>query len=175
MNRVWILLPLLAALVGGCGDDDEVESPRRSFDSDVMECAARMRAVYGALRELQAGEAWHPSAADAIPGDLVRLGAWPADDPRLACPASGAYAGRDCAAFPLERFPTKGTEPLLACPNADGPSHAGGDTNVLYADGSIRTLALPQEVERGRLPAGTTAIPVGPGSPLADLAKLRRP
>ena len=60
-----------------------------------------------------------------------------------------------------------------SCANAGAPNHASGDVNALYADGSVRTLSPELEIEADRLPAGTTTIPVGPGSPLADLAKLR--
>ena len=45
--------------------------------------------------------------------------------------------------------------------------------NALFADGSVRTYSLRQEIEAGTLPAGATTIPVGPESPLADLRKLK--
>jgi len=43
---------------------------------------------------------------------------------------------------------------------------------VLYSDGSVVTLQLEQLVEAGRLPADATTIPVGPTSPIPELAKL---
>jgi len=86
--------------------------------------------------------------------------------------AHTSYAVRDFAAFPLDQFPTGGREPILACGNAHGMNHADA-VNVLYADKTVRTFTIEQEVERGTLEAGATLLPVGPDSPLADLRKLR--
>jgi hypothetical protein len=87
--------------------------------------------------------------------------------------ADSAYAARDTAAFPLAKFPSGGPEiePLVACDNARGMNHAGC-MNVLYSDGSVRTLSLAEEIDSGRLPEGTTTIPVGRNSPIPDLRKL---
>jgi hypothetical protein len=87
--------------------------------------------------------------------------------------ASSAYAGRDNAQAPLGDFPAGGDalEPLVACDDALGMNHAGV-LNVLYSDGTVRTIELAREIERGTLPASTTNVPVGPGSPLVELRKL---
>jgi prepilin-type processing-associated H-X9-DG protein len=87
-------------------------------------------------------------------------------------PASSAYAGRDLAAHPLAAFPCGGDEALVACDGARGPNHGdrgaghGGAINVLMADGSVRTLELERLLDAGRLPEGTAAIELGPGSPI---------
>jgi prepilin-type processing-associated H-X9-DG protein len=163
--------PLLVLSAAACGPGT-VESPKREFASDVEECAGRLREIHRAMVDLKRERGWQPTAPRAIPGDLLATGFWPESArARLECPG-GPYASRDLAAFPLERFPTNGKEVLMACANAAAPNHAGGEVNVLYADGSVRTLSLAQEIAAERLPAGTARIPVGPGSPLADLAKL---
>ena len=172
-SLLWLVLLAWLPAASGCGDD-RAESPRRTFASDVEECAVRLRDVYKAMLQQRQDEGWEPSATAKIPGDLAASPIWTAKGQALACPG-GAYAGRDLAAFPLARFPTRGTEVVMACANADGGNHPGGEVNVLYADGSVVTLSLAQEIDAGRLPAGTTAIPVGPASPLEDLAKLVRP
>jgi prepilin-type processing-associated H-X9-DG protein len=186
---------LVLAFVAACGGD--AASPRQSFSSDVEECSARLREIYQALLALNASSAWQPSASGvAFFGELVASGHWP-DNPesraRLTCPgpraepasarsfadlaalgdADSGYAGRDLAAFPLPRFPTSGQEILMACDNAHGMNHAGV-MNALYADGSVRTFSLEQEIAAGVLPAGATTIEVGPSAVLADLQKLRR-
>ena len=187
-------LLLLLAPLAGCGDEPG-ESPRPAFDSDVEACHHNLGEIYRGLRALADQQDWQPSEGGvAFFGALIRTGFW-SDDPenraRLTCPGSGvpagdppsfagdepltgahsAYAGRDLAAFPLERFPTRGDEPLMACDNAAGMNHAGV-MNVLYADGSIKTFQLDQEIERGRLGPDAAVIPVGPDSPLPDLRKL---
>ena len=143
---------LLLALLAACGE--EPESPRRTFASDVERCAAHLRELHRALVE----EGWTP--APGTPISAVHEDA--------ACPEDGSpYAERDLAAYPLERFPTRGTEILLACPSHDGT------LNALYADGSVKTFSLAQEIELGVLPAGTEKIPVGEGSPLEELRRSR--
>jgi len=162
-------LVLCAGLVS-CGPG-EPESPRVTFASDVEECAARLREIHRGLVALKTERGWQPSAEDALPGVLIDRGFW-TDPAMITCPG-GAYAGRDLERFPLASFPTHGGEVLAACANDGAQNHAGGEVNALFADGSVRTLVPAQEVEEGRLPEGTTAIPVGPGSPLEDLAKLK--
>lgn len=198
MGRAARFLTVLCAVlasVPGCGGGDE--SPRQTFDTDVEECSARLRDIHQALVALTVERAWQPSHSGVgFFAELVASGFWPdteASRARLTCPGAGAppvsaksfadlaalgdedsgYAGRDLAAFPLARFPTGGKEILMACDNAHGMNHAGV-MNALYADGSVKTFSLRQEIEVGTLPAGATTIPVGPDSPLPDLRKLKR-
>lgn len=177
---------------------DEGEDPRHDVTGDVSECADRMRGIYDALRALHDHtQAVPPGSGSAFLAGPLALGAMedtPANRARLTCPGprarpvppgtdwtdltslgpqSSAYAGRDQVAAPLARFPSGGSElePLLACDNADGLNH-DGCMNVLYSDGTVVLLRLADEIAAGRLPPDAKTIPVGPGSPNRDLAKL---
>lgn len=141
-------------------------------------CMERLREVYAGIALFHERTGRAPAAGD---GDflqaLIASGAW-ADTPenraRLRCPGTDTpYAARDTAAFPLARFPSGGAElePLAACDGGDHLPHAEG-VNVLYSDGSVRTLLLEREIELGHLAPGSTRIPVGPDSPVPDLRKL---
>jgi len=171
------------------GDD-----PRHDFGSDVRECTQNLRTIYAGLvkhHELHGGVPQGSGAAfvlellrDAIPDDPEHRRALtcpgPGAQPMPAeldlanpTPGSTAYAGRDMARFPLAKFPSGGDElePLVACDDSQGWNH-DGVVNVLYSDGSVVTLSLERLLEQGRVPPGTTALPVGPASPLDDLRKL---
>lgn len=170
----FALLALLTAL-SSCGT--EPESPRRAFASDVEACSARMRELYQGLVAAR-GKGWAPAADAPLLEAPFATGAWSDTDAtrgRTVCPGvgpgAGRYAERDLQAFPLERFPTRGTEILVACP--DSRAHAGIQ-NALYADGSVKTFSLAQEIEEGRLPEGSATIPIGPDSPIEDLQRVRR-
>lgn len=167
------------------------KSPFPAVASDVTACRDDLRAIYTGLREY----ASRFGSAPAEPGDafflaLITSGVWPdtAESRRLlTCPgrharpatfdlaagAASAFAGRDTKNHPLAKFPSGGAElePLVACDNAAGMNHDGA-MNVLYSDGSVRTFRLEDLIAAGKLPAGTTDIPVGPDSPLEDLRKL---
>lgn len=184
-----------APLLLCCGG--AAETPRRTFDSDALECSARLREIHQALADLARERGWQPTGSGvAFFAELVASGFWPdtaESRARLSCPGvhalppgarsfadlaalgeeDSAYAGRDLAAFPLARFPTSGQEILMACDNAQGMNH-DGVMNALYADGSVKTFSLREELEAGKLAAGAASIPVGPDSPLEDLRKLRR-
>jgi len=186
-----VVLGLAAALFLWKRGDD----PRHDFGSDVGRCTENLRTIYAGLVAYQAAHG-HPPAgsgaafvlelgttaggglardvltcpgpgAEAMPAglDLANASAFP--------PGATAYAGRDLARFPLSRFPSGGTElePIACCDNARGLNH-DGVMNVLYSDGSVITLQLEQLVGAGRLPADATTIPVGPTSPIPELAKL---
>jgi len=179
-----------------------VGSPCRSkpildVTSDVRRCSENLRAIHEGLIEYQKRTGKLPEGSSAVfLGALITSGVWqdtPENRARLSCPGPGAaparadvdyraaatlssadtaYAVRDLAAFPLEKFPCGGREPLAACDDARGANHAEG-ANVLFADGSVELFTLEQEIASGRLPAGTLALPVGPASPIPELAKLR--
>ncbi len=172
---------------------------RHDVPSDVQTCKKNMAAIYKgwvALKK-QTGQLPQGPGPVMIAG-LIANGIWEDTDAyreMMTCPgpdahalpqaidftqtaslsnASSAYACRNQKDYPLARFPAGGAnnEPILACDNANGMNH-DGVMNVLYTDGSITTLHLDQEIERGRLPAGTTTFVVGKESPIEDLRKLR--
>ena len=193
-----VLVPLLVvALVvwlflwRGCGSDAV-----HPVASDVAECTARLRRIHEALRARAAREGHPPRESGvALLGALIASEALPdAERAVLTCPgphaapvpagvdyrdsagltrADSAYAARDCASFPLASFPSGGSqlEPIAACDDEHGLNHEGC-MNVLYSDGSVVTLMLAQEIERGHLPPDATTIPVGKGSPVPGLEKL---
>lgn len=172
---------------------------RHDVPSDVQTCKKHMTAIYKGwvALERQAGQLPRGPGPAMIAG-LIADGIWENTDAyrkMLTCPGPGAhalpqvidftqtdslgnessaYACRNQEDYPLAQFPAGGAnnEPILACDNANGMNH-DGVMNVLYTDGSITTLHLDQEIERGRLPAETTTIIVGKESPIEDLAKLR--
>jgi hypothetical protein len=175
---------------------DPAAAPIVELSDDVNACAANLRQVYAALVRYESRAEHVPTEPGVrFLGALFASGALePAERACLSCPGPGAervpaevdyrdlaaltgagsaYAARDTVAFPLAKFPAGGpaNEPLAACDNARGLNHAGC-MNVLYSDGSVVTLSLAQEIEAGRLPAGTSTIPVGKDSPIPDLRKL---
>lgn len=187
---------LAAALaLAACSDG---ASARHDVGSDVRACTANLRAIYDGLLEYDRRFGRPPEESGvAFFAALVARRIWedaPAARARLTCPGKGArpvpagtdyarlsaltgessaYAGRDVARAPLGAFPAGGKdlEPLVACDGALGMNHAGV-LNVLYSDGSVRTVELAREIERGALPAGTESVAAGRGSPLPDLRKL---
>src|SRR5262245_54663908 len=168
------------------------------MSSDVSECAVNLKEIYrGLILENVSLRDPHPREWGVrLLGELIASGALedtPGNRARLTCPgpnaehvranvdyrdlakltgADSAYAARDTVNFPLTKFPSGGSEiePLVACDNAHGMNHRGC-MNVLYSDGSVVTLFLAEEIEAGRLPAGTKTIPVGKDSPIPDLRK----
>ena len=165
--------------------------------SDVHLCKERMSSVYRGWRRQEREGVLVTNGGYAMLAGLLAKGTWEDTEEnraRLSCPGprshdlprerfddlaafgpdDTAFACRDLAAHPLVKFPAGGrqNEPLLACDNANGMNH-DGVMNILYTDGSIVTLRLTQEIERGRLTAGATTIPVGPDSPIEDLKELK--
>lgn len=200
MRPRHVLVPLLVVglvfwLFLWRSDED---APVVDLDADVAACARNLRQIYAALLIQQAREEHRPQDSGvALLGALIASGVaedTPAIRALFTCPGRGAapvpasvdyrdlaaldssasaYALRDCAAFPLERFPSGGSalEPIAACDNERGMNHEGC-MNVLWSDGSVTTLTLADEIENGRLPPGTQTIPVGLDSPLPELRKL---
>jgi prepilin-type processing-associated H-X9-DG protein len=177
------------------------ESPRLEASSDVELCRERLREIYAGLKQYAADKGGPPQGSGAkFLAALVADGVWPATADnayKLTCPgvaiaeldhggrppeawfadlarvtgASTAYAGRDMARFPLAKFPCGGHEPVAACDNHAGQNHERY-TNVLFADGSIETWDLEQEIAEGRLPAGAAKLAIGAGASDELLAKL---
>ena len=152
------------------------EDPRHDVTRDVRRCVENMRAIHeGLLHYLEVHGALPEATGSEFLPALIEGGTWTdtaENRERLTCPGAGSYAVRDFAAYPLPRFPTGGGEPILACDNATGLNHPGV-MNILFADKSVHTLVLEQEIARGRVPADSVTIVVGPDSPLPDLQKLR--
>ena len=171
-------------------------APIVDLSGDVSACAANLRQIHAGLLRYALREKHAPTESGVrLLGALFASGALePANRAYLSCPGPGAaavpekvdyrylealtgadsaYAARDNVAFPLAKFPSGGAElePLVACDNAHGLNH-DGCMNVLYSDGSVVTLFLAEEIERGLLPAGATTIPIGKDSPILDLCKL---
>lgn len=193
---VPLVVVLLAALLyfwRGFGG-----APIVDLSSDVNECCANLRQIYTGLVLYGLREKHAPTEAGVrFLGVLIAsdvLEDTPTNRAFLTCPGADAeavpedvdyrnlaaltgvapaYAARDTRAFPLAKFPSGGAElePLVACDNARGLNH-DGCMNVLYSDGSVVTLFLKEEIERGHLPAGATTIPVGRDSPIPELRKL---
>jgi hypothetical protein len=174
------------------------EGPVVDMSTDVSECAANLRQIYAGFVLYHVREKRPPRESGIrLLGDLIASGVLedtPGNRAYLTCPgpnaepvgagvvyrdlarltgADSAYAARDTVSFPLAKFPSGGSElePLVACDNARGMNH-GGCMNVLYSDGRVVTLFLAEEIEAGRLPAGTKMISVGKESPVPDLRKL---
>jgi prepilin-type N-terminal cleavage/methylation domain-containing protein len=82
-----------------------------------------------------------------------------------------SYAGRDCAHFPLRKFPGSGKEAILADDNDPDMNHPG-TTLVLMADGSIERYEVAKLKESGVLGPDDVHLPVGPDSPIEELRKL---
>lgn len=189
--KAVLLLVGLPCLAAACGDD----SPRHDVPDDVRECTARLRTIYQGLVEFeQRFDRPPPGSGVSFFGELIGGGVWPPERANeLTCPgphatpqregvdftlaqdltgADSAYAGRDTEGHPLPCFPCGGNHAILACDNAAGMNH-DGVMNVLFTDGSVQTLRIDKLVEQGRLPAGTTTIPVGPSSPIETLRTLK--
>ncbi len=170
---------------------------RHDVSSDVQTCKRHMMAIHKGLVSQERAGTLDMSSGYAMLGGLIDKGTWKktAENIRmLTCTGPGAhampddafaspgsfdatstaYAFRNLADHPLSKFPAGGedNEPILACDNASGMNHAGV-MNVLYTDGSILTLHIEQEIERKRLPPGTTTIAVGTNSPIEALKKLQ--
>lgn len=82
------------------------------------------------------------------------------------------YCGRDCAEYPLRKFPMPdgGKEPLVGDDNDGGTNHFT-TTNVLMANGVVESYEQALLVERGILLEDETLI-VGPDSQVEELRKL---
>ncbi len=175
---------------------DEGEDFRHDVSDDVRACQENQLAIYDGLIAYVEMHGDVPDGADtAFLAALITDGIWEdtlENRARLTCPGPGAhevpgdvdlrapdsltgehsaYAVRDFRSHPLEKFPTGGDEPILACDNAHGMNHAAA-VNVLYADRTVRRFLLGREIEAGRLPEDATTIVVGPESSIPDLRKL---
>lgn len=180
MPKRWILVPLLvlglAAALWFWKPGVSLED--RLLAADTSECCGRLRQVYSGLVVYSTMNKRPPTGAgqDFLQA-LITSGTWedtPENRERFRCPSAGTpYAARDAVTHPLARFPSGGSElePLAACDGGTRLAHAGC-LNVLYSDGSVQTLLLEQEIERGRLPPDATTISIGPDSPIPELQKL---
>jgi prepilin-type N-terminal cleavage/methylation domain-containing protein/prepilin-type processing-associated H-X9-DG protein len=88
------------------------------------------------------------------------------------------YAGRNMRRSPLRKFPGSGSEPIMACANHDPfddvpmMNHEGA-TNVLFADGSVKTFELSVlKRESEDFGPDEEVLVVGPDSQLEALRKL---
>ena len=186
------LLSLLLSLAACGGDGD---SPMPEFSSDVEACRHQLREAYQAMVAMETESGWQPTRSGVgFFAEIISSGFWPDDDDRrsvLTCPGSNvppgppmsfadieavtgahsSYAGRNLFSHPLSRFPTSGSEVLMACDNSAGMNH-DGVMNVLYADGSVKTFELAVEIAAGRLTETATVIPVGSNATAEDLGKL---
>ena len=198
MRKPIVVLAVLAVAAGLFWWTRSTQGPVIALDDDVRQCKENLRSIYAGLIALDA-ELGHPPEARGVAffAALVASGTWAADAEhleRLSCPgpgahpvlpgtdfadtasltgASSAYAGRDAVECPLDKFPAGGpdNQALIACDNAIGMNH-DGVMNVLYTDGTIKTLELARLIESGIVPVGSTSIPIGPDSPIEDLRHL---
>ena len=199
MNPVRTALVLVVATLAvilcfvECGKGEDF---RHDVTDDVRACQENQLAIYEGLIAYEAKHGKVPDGAGpAFLAALIADGIWedtPENRARLTCPGPGAhavpgnvdlrnpdsltgehsaYAVRDFRNHPLDKFPTGGDEPILACDNAHGMNHEDA-VNVLYADKTVRRFLLEQEIEGGRLPEDATTIVVGPESAIPDLRKL---
>jgi len=168
------------------------DGPLHKDPSDVELCKQRLRAIFDGLVRYQAREGHAPRAhGNAFLGALIKSGIWDdsgASRERLMCPGPHAervrwnsqdaawsleigYLVTDFAAQGLGDFPAGGValRALVTCRGAGGMSHDDA-LNVLYSDGSVKTLRPSRLRERGVLNAGSLRVPLGPGSPLPELA-----
>lgn len=165
----------------------EGPSPRRVVDSDVRLCKQRLRAIYAGLlvQKERLGEQPMPTGEAFLSG-LIEDGVWedtPESRSNLRCPGPFApaleagsgvgYVVGDFEALGLGEFPSGGIylRAIVACPSTPKLSHEGL-LNVLFNDGSIKTLELKRLIEQGRLPAGSQSIPLGAQSPIEELRVL---
>ena len=191
MSRLSLALALFLA---ACGD--EGTNPRQEFESDVDACRANLTDIYNGLRTMKTEQGIEPKGSGVrFFAEVIASGTWEdTEDTRrvLTCPGKNVtpvtsmpsfadlaavtgdhsrYAGRDNVNHPLERFPMRGTEPLIACDNEQGMNH-DGVMNVLYADGSIKTFQVEMLRERKKLGPEEEVIYVGANSQVDDLRKL---
>lgn len=199
-NRILAVLAVVVALAL-VWRFTRSQGPRLEASSDVELCRERLREIYAGLKQYAAEKGRAPAGSGArFLAALVADGIWPATADnayKLTCPgvaideldhggrapeawfrdlasvngASTAYAGRDMARFPLAKFPCGGHEPVAACDNHGGQNHERY-TNVLFADGSIETWDLEQEIAEERLPAGSARLEIGAASSDPELVKL---
>jgi len=80
------------------------------------------------------------------------------------------YAGR---AKEFKRGMDSGKEAWMADDNEGGKAFKDGSINVLYGDGSVRTLRPLEELKQYNWPL-EEPFPVGPESPHPDLKKLQK-
>jgi len=187
--RRWLVpgavLALLAVLFWWT--QGEGPSPRHEVGSDVRLCKQRLRAIYAGLlaQKQRLGEQPMPTGEAFLSG-LIEAGIWedtPESRACLACPGPFApsleggsgvgYVVGDFEALGLGEFPSGGIylRAIVACPSKPELSHQGL-LNVLYNDGSVKTLELERLIEQGRLPAGSLSIPLGAQSPIEELRVL---
>ncbi|NOT29752.1 MAG: hypothetical protein HOP15_04800 [Planctomycetes bacterium] len=174
-----VLVPLIVLVLAAAlwwwpfGEDPVLDMP-----GDARACTENLRNIHAGLMLYRTRNGGPPvgSGSDFLRA-LLSAGVWadtPVNRSRIHCPGSGRpYAARDTSAYPLVRFPSGGAElePLAACDGGDRLAHEGC-MNVLYSDGSVQTLILAEEIERGRLAPDTTTIALGPDSPIPELQKL---
>ena len=179
-RRVFVPLVVAALALGLWYWSGPRDAPVVDLPDDARVCTDNLRALYAGLRQYadKTGHAPTGSGPEFLTC-LFTEGVW-ADTPdnraRLVCPGTGKpYAARAASAHPLAHFPSGGAElePLAACDGASRMPHKGC-MNVLYSDGSVKTLMLDQEIERGEVPKGATSIAVGKDSPIEELRKLVR-
>jgi prepilin-type N-terminal cleavage/methylation domain-containing protein len=82
-----------------------------------------------------------------------------------------AYAGRNMKEYPLRKFPGSAKEALVADDNDPEGNHRT-TTLVLFADGSVGTFELRDEIKKGTLTEDDPTLVVGPDSPIDELRKL---
>ena len=172
--------------------------PGIEITSDVERCRQHLLSIYDGLRAYNERFGHLPERSGVgFFLSLVADGIWEdneASASRLTCPgpsaalppegtsysdpsgwtsASSAYAGRNVAAHPIEKFPAGGpaATALLACDNEEGWNHAG-IINVLYTDRTVRSFELSSLLKNHVLAEGTKLLHVGPDSELEDLRVL---
>jgi prepilin-type processing-associated H-X9-DG protein len=189
------LIPVLVlALAGGLlwWTSWRGESPLHDVESDVSRCREQLRSIFAGLVEYEKrhGEAPQLSGGDFL-GSLIQSGVWPdeAESHRLLlCPGPNAlvspmglgspnwktsYTVSDFGAQELAAFPAGGTQlrAIVACRTSTKMSHFGA-LNVLFTDGSVKTLQLGKLIQSAKLPASSLLIPMGLESPLEELKLL---
>lgn len=82
-----------------------------------------------------------------------------------------AYAGRDTEEYPLKKFLSGKSVPLVADDNEGGMNHSTG-TNVLFSDGSVQTFELYDLALEGVLMEDEEILYVGPDSQLEVLREF---
>lgn len=79
-----------------------------------------------------------------------------------------SYAGRDTREYPLKKFLSGKTVPLVADDNFGGMNHRTG-TNVLHSDGHVETYELYLLAEEGILMEDEDMLFIGPDSQVEEL------
>jgi len=86
-------------------------------------------------------------------------------------PMTISYAGRDAKNYPINK--NKENEEVIAADDNDGRNNHRYSTNILYADGSVITLDIDDDVRDAGIDLeGLDYVPVGPDSPVERLQKL---